>query len=183
MSRKTISDIWQFDNLSKNLYGRCVSFIENDCTDVQSFLTFVQENEDKATVMTLLQDIKTAKRASKYKGQEQGFRSGNKAQEQSETCSNCKEKPCRNGLHVQKSRMVKTLAGMLPMGYSDLLCVVVNSWQTVMADKVKVAFCDPPTSASAGGYNPLPNPFEANIRRYDFPTESWMSHFTYACDQ
>ena len=97
----TTQEFSQFDNLSKNLYGRCVSFIENDCTDVQSFLTFVQENEDKATVMTLLQDIKTAKRASKYKGQEQGFRSGNKAQEQSETCSNCKEKPCRNGLHVQ----------------------------------------------------------------------------------
>ena len=84
---------------------------------------------------------------------------------------------------MDRGMVVKTLAGMWPMGYSDLLCVVVNSWQTVMADKVKVAFCDPPTSASAGGYNPLPNPFETNIRQYDFSTEYWMSRFTYACDQ
>ena len=96
----TTQEFSQFENLSKNLYGRCVAFIEKECSDVQSLLTFVQKNEDKATVMTLLQNIKTAKSSSKSESQEQGSRSGSKAQQQSETCSNCKQKPCRNGQHV-----------------------------------------------------------------------------------
>ena len=98
----TTQEFSQFETLSKNLYGRCVIFIEKDCTDVQSFLTFVQANEDKATVMTLLQDIKTAKSSSKSKSQEQVFRSGSNAQQQSETCSNCKQKPCCNGQRVDR---------------------------------------------------------------------------------
>ena len=178
----TTQEFSQFETLSKKLYGRCVTFIEKDCTDVQSFLTFIQANEDKATVMTLLQDIKTAKSSSKSKSQEQVFRSGSSAQQQSETCFNCKKKPCCNGqrvlqYHVLRGMVVKTTGSLLgrnywwPRGYSDLLCVVVKNYG---AGRVRVTFCDPP-SAAACDNNFLPNPFDTATHFTD--------HFTYACDQ
>ena len=72
----TTKEFSQFENLSKSLYGRCVAFIEKNCTDVQSFLTFVQRNEDKATVMTVLQDIKITKSSFQSESPEQVPRSG-----------------------------------------------------------------------------------------------------------
>ena len=88
----TTQEFFQFNSLSENLYTRCVAFIEEHCASVPSILTLIQGNEDKVTVMALLQDMKATQIPPKH----QDDCSKCKVQE-SKTCFNRNKKPCRKG--------------------------------------------------------------------------------------
>ena len=175
----------QFENLSKNLYARCVAFIEKDCIDVQSFLTFVQGNDDKSTVMTLLQDIKTTKSSSKSESQEQGSRSGSKAQQQFETCSNCKQKPCRKGEMItyydplENGMLLRTTNDWLPRGgtrWSNLLCLVVGS--SAPRTRFVVSWGKEPSYSWMRFYEHNESDFNGH-----FSKKTRFMPYVYACDQ
>jgi len=69
----TAQEFYHFDNLSKALFARCVAFVGSKFSNAQSVLNFVQGNEDKTTVLKLLQDVENP-----------GY------------CTNCRQKPCRD---------------------------------------------------------------------------------------
>ena len=69
-----------FEVPSKDLYSSCVALMEKKFETVGSLVHFIQSNEDKATVMTLLNDIKKENCPKK--------------------CSNCQNDPCLNNLKV-----------------------------------------------------------------------------------
>jgi len=54
----TAEEFSHFDAMSKAVYSRCVAFIEGHFTSAQSVIEFIQRNEDKATVMKLVNDVK-----------------------------------------------------------------------------------------------------------------------------
>ena len=68
----TAEEFSHFDAMSKAVYSRCVAFIEGHFTNAQSVIEFIQRNEDKATVMKLVNDVKivmddTKTRLAKFK--------------------------------------------------------------------------------------------------------------------
>ena len=54
----TAEEFSHFDAMSKAVYSRCVAFIEGQFTNAQSVIEFIQRNEDKATVIKLVNDVK-----------------------------------------------------------------------------------------------------------------------------
>ena len=54
----TAEEFSHFDAMSKAVYSRCVAFIEGHFTNAQSVIEFIQRNEDKATVIKLVNDVK-----------------------------------------------------------------------------------------------------------------------------
>ena len=54
----TAEEFSHFDAMSKVVCSRCVAFIEGHFTNAQSVIEFIQRNEDKATVIKLVNDVK-----------------------------------------------------------------------------------------------------------------------------
>ena len=77
----------QFAEGSQELYNKCVVFLGYQFTDAQSVLDFVNRNEDEATVVKLLKDVKNP------------------------GCPNCQQSPCRNGADISRKDLIKP--GML----------------------------------------------------------------------
>ena len=81
----TAKEYCHFEGVSGALYANCVDFTKAQFTDVDSLLTFVQENDDDVMVMKLLKDIKLPVE---------------------EICSNCKQKPCRNKSNILATDLI-----------------------------------------------------------------------------
>ena len=81
----TAKEYCHFEGVSATLYANCVDFTKAQFTDVDSLLTFVQENDDDVMVMKLLKDIKLPVE---------------------EICSNCKQKPCRNKSNILATDLI-----------------------------------------------------------------------------
>jgi len=54
----TAKEFSHFDAMSKAVFSRCVAFIEGHFTNAQSVIEFIQRNEDKGTVIKLVNDVK-----------------------------------------------------------------------------------------------------------------------------
>ena len=92
-----------FETPSKSLYSSCVALMANFKTS-GSLVQFIQSNEDKTTVMKLLNDIKTENCPN---------------DEKKERCRNCQNDPCLDNFKVSlpllKSHMViRNICGREP---------------------------------------------------------------------
>ena len=132
-SAATAQEFSHFDDASQALFASCVAFTKTQFTNVDSVLTFVQRHEDEATVMKLLKDVKV-----------------------SETCSNCRQKPCRDNSDILTNdllvpdMMVRT---QIAEGWALKwkLCRVVS----VSGGRVSVSWSIKPAPEG------LPDPFDA----------------------
>ena len=148
-----------FENLSNDLYASCVAFVGAKFTDAQSVLTFVQGNEDKMTVMKLLQDIKNP----------------------GGTCRNCKQNPCRNKSYISANDLLEpgTLVLTNPgfalaavgwrQKYKNQLCKVVNK----NGGRVTITWSNPPVPADSD----VSDPYNINL------IDNYFLMFKYACDE
>ena len=154
----------QFNNLSENLFMRCVAFIEEHCASVPSILTLIQGNEDKVTVMALLQDMKATQIPSKP----QDDCSKCKVQE-SKTCFNCNKQPCRKGTRVSRldgprpGTRVRSLDPEYPYmwrkKYRNRLCILIS----ISGDDVKITWPDPPVPHDADVSDPYQTPINTGF--------------------
>ena len=122
----TACEFPQFAEGSQELYAKCVTFLGTQFTDAQSVLNFVSRNEDEATVVKLLRDVKNP------------------------GCPNCQQTPCRNRSSISRKDLL--LPGMLiqtgdsgwRQRYKNQLCRVVSAKE---GGNVSVTWVNPPTPA------------------------------------
>jgi len=122
----TACEFPQFGEGSQELYAKCVTFLGTQFTDAQSVLNFVSRNEDEATVVKLLRDVKNP------------------------GCPNCQQTPCRNRSSISRKDLL--LPGMLiqtgdsgwRQRYKNQLCRVVSAKE---GGNVSVTWVNPPTPA------------------------------------
>ena len=119
----TACEFAQFGEGSLELYAKCVTFLATQFTDAQSVLNFVVRNEDEATVVKLLRDVKNP------------------------GCPNCQQTPCRNKSSISRKDLL--LPGMLiqtgdsgwRQRYKHQLCRVVSTGE---GGNVSVTWVNPP---------------------------------------
>ena len=158
----------QFNNLSENLYTRCVVFIEEHCATVPTILTLIQGNEDKVTVMALLQDMKATQIPPKPQTRKQDDCSKCNVQE-SKTCFNCNQKPCRKGTPVgwfdsfRPGTRLRSLNLDLPTSwrekYRNRLCILISR----SGEDVKITWPDPPVPHDPDVSDPYQTPISTGF--------------------
>jgi len=133
----TAKEYCHFEGVSGALYANCVDFTKAQFTDVDSLLTFVQENDDDVMVMKLLKDIKLPVE---------------------EICSNCKQKPCRNKSNILATDLITPgmrlqYHGGVWMASANKFCRVVS--RTAM--HVSISWEEPPSITR------IADPFDIHI--------------------
>ena len=122
----TAKEYCHFEGVSGALFANCVDFTKAQFTDVDSLLTFVQENDDDVMVMKLLKDIKLPVE---------------------EICSNCKQKPCRNKSNILATDLITPgmrlqYHGVVWMASANKFCRVVSRTAT----HVSISWEEPPST-------------------------------------
>ena len=164
----TTQEFSQFNNLSENLYTRCVVFIEEHCATVPTILTLIQGNEDKVTVMALLQDMKATQIPPKPQTRKQDDCSKCNVQE-SKTCFNCNKKPCRKGklvFRLDAPRPGTRLRSLYPdfpttwrEKYRNRLCILISR----SGEDVKITWPDPPVPHDPDVSDPYQTPISTGF--------------------
>ena len=116
----TTQEFSHFKEESEDLYKKCVTFLRKHLDGAQSILNFISKHADESMVVVkLLKDVKT-----------------------SQPCSNCKQRPCRNGSNILKNDLL--LPGMLvgSLSHGSQRCRVKNSYKSYWNDNVAVSLND-----------------------------------------
>ena len=160
----TAQEFYHFDNLSKALFARCVAFVGSKFSNAQSILNFVQGNEDKTTVLKLLQDV-----------------------ENPGLCTNCRQEPCRNKSKVRTCDPLEPGMVLLARGTDTLLipydCGVEGKYRNKLCkvvsranSKVTITLLNPPDAADENA------PHETYLVDH-FHRRDAVHRFSYACDK